>query len=122
MAIMGIIKSAKTEANLPPQGTHPAEYQLATPKTEGKNIALGFKVDGFDGLVFRTVPASLDKGSLRMDLETLHGSPYTEAEIKAGVDPDSLIGTKCRVVIIHQRGAGGRKMTAIVNAVLAASD
>ena len=90
-----------------------AEYRSVKSKSEGKRLDLGFKVPGYDDLFFKEVLSSLDSGPLRADLEAIRGGEFTDAEIKAGVDPETLIGQPCRAVLVHRRSNGGRKVAEV---------
>lgn len=43
-----------------------------------------------------------DKATLRKDLESWRGKPYTEAEAKAGFDLEKLYGVNCFIGIAHE--------------------
>ncbi len=105
-----LFQSTKTTGRLPPPDTYLAGFQQVKSKNEGKKLALGFKLDAFDDLVVKDVMASLDTGPLRADLETIQGRPFSDQEAKAGVDPEKLLGKKCRVVVIRKRASGGREV------------
>jgi len=115
-----LIKSTKKPADLPPEGEYdPAELKQVVSKSEGKKAVLNFAVNhaGKLHIVPREVPASLDSGPLRRDMEILNAVPFTPKQIEDGVDPEKFIGHRCRALVIHKRTSGG-KTVAVVNVLM----
>jgi len=114
---MMIIKASAPKSVLLAEGTYPATLSSNKGLPEGqapKKVVLGFKPDGEESEVTKELPASLDEGKpLRKDVETLLGRQFTSSEARAGYDLDKLVGTRCRVVVMHKAGAGGKPQAAV---------
>jgi hypothetical protein len=64
--------------------------------------------------IAKPCPANLDPDSpLRTFIQALLGRPLTDAEVDGGFDPETLVGMKCVVMIVHRNGPGGREQLAI---------
>lgn len=57
-----------------------------------------------------------EKSTLRHDLESWRGKPFTTEEL-AGFDIERLVGTQCRLNVIHQPKADG-SLRAVVQSVI----
>ena len=107
------------------EGTYTATLSSIKGLPEGqppKKVVLGFKPDGKESEVTKELPASLDEGKpLRQDIERLLERQFTPKEAQAGYDIMKLIGKRCRVVVMHKAGAGG-KPQAVVSLILAEAE
>jgi len=114
-----VIKTTKQQTDLAPEGEYPATLRQVAYKNENKKAVLTFEVEyaANTRLVPREVPASVDSGPLRKDLEILHGREFTRKEVEEGIDPEKYVGVKCRGVVSHKRASGGR-VVAVVNLLL----
>jgi len=115
--IMMLIKASKPKTSLLAEGTYPATISSIKGLPEGqppKKVVVGFKPDGEEAEVNKELPASLDEGKpLRKDVETVLGRQFTSSEAQAGYDITKLIGKRCRVVVMHKSGAGGKPQAAV---------
>jgi len=120
-----LIKASAPKSVLLTEGTYPATLSSLKGLPElqvPKKVILGFKPDGHESEVTKELPASLDEGKpLRKDVETLLGRQFTPSEARAGYDLDKLISKRCRVVVMHKSGAGG-KPQAVVSLILAETE
>lgn len=125
---------SKSESSFtpPPQGMHVARcYRLidlgTQPKTfqgqhkgEGRKIMVGWELlgdermtDGRPFMINKSYFLSLhEKSSLRKDLESWRGRPFSGAE-EAGFDVAKLIGAYCLLNIIQEQGQDGNEYTRI---------
>ena len=126
--------ATKPESNFtpPPQGMHIARcfrlIDLGTqPKTfqgqhkgEARKITVGWELLGEDRMqdgrpftISKSYFLSLhEKASLRKDLESWRGRPFT-AEEEAGFDVSKLLGAYCMLNIIQEQGQDGNEYTKI---------
>jgi hypothetical protein len=102
-----------------PEGTHQAvcvdvidKGWLPNPFKEGTEqhkVDLAWQIgemrdDGKRFIVFKRYTASLnDKATLRHDLESWRGRPFTAQEL-AGFDLESVIGANCLLNVVHKTG------------------
>lgn len=117
-----IVKSKKTSC-LIGEGPHLATLTAVVGKPndlEPKKVILRFKVDDREGEedavkeVTKDVPVSFEERSpLRKDVETLRGSQLTAKEAAEGLDLQSLIKSRCQVVVTHKSGVGGKAIAAV---------
>jgi hypothetical protein len=115
-----MLLKTKKSVDLVPEGEYDlAELKTVEYKNEGKKGILNFGVNhgGKLLLVPKEVPASLDSGPLRKDLEILNGVPFTPKQIEEGVEPEKFIGRTCRALVIHKR-TSGQKLIAVVNVIM----
>lgn len=79
-----------------------------------------------DGLATIELPRSISKdytlstdkkATLRKDLESWRGRPFTEEEIKA-FDVATVIGANCQISVVHKKSADGTKTYANVGAIM----
>lgn len=114
---MMLIKASQPKTSLIAEGTYPATLSSVKGLPEGqtpKKVILGFKPDDHDSEVGKELPASLDEGKpLRKDVETLLGRQFTSSEAQAGYDITKLVNKRCRVVVMHKSGAGGKPQAAV---------
>jgi hypothetical protein len=69
--------------------------------------------------VIRICTNSMDpKATLRQMFESWRGRPYTDAELRAGVDFEKAIGANCMLHIVHRAGQKPGTVYANVTAVL----
>jgi hypothetical protein len=74
--------------------------------------------DGKRFVVYKRYTASLnEKATLRHDLESWRGKPFTAAEL-VGFDLESVIGANCILNIVHKAGKEQGKVFANVAAVM----
>jgi hypothetical protein len=86
--------------------------------TEPKKVILGFKIKDHEAEIYKEVAFSFEEDSpLRKDVESILGRQFTKTEATDGFDLNSLLGKRCRVVVMHKSGAGGRAV-AVVTLVL----
>src|SRR5688572_1279848 len=121
------VKSSKTKAKLVPEDIYGAilsgiEYLplgAPTPKKVGEMFELDIRDDTDKAVAMkREVPANLDTNSpLRADIQAILDRALLPNEIDDGFELDSLKGKKCRVVVAHRGGPGG-KLQAVITAVL----
>jgi hypothetical protein len=115
-----IITVNKGNTRLPAQGVYATELQSVTYRNGDKDIVLGFAIEGVKELVPKIAPASFALGPLKEDCQTLNGRPFTEKELQQGVDPESLKGKSCQVILVHKK-TSGKKLTAVVSVIMPAS-
>jgi hypothetical protein len=112
-----LVKASAPKTSLHAEGTYPATLKTVTPLPDEKNpkkVGLGFKPDDDESIVTKEMPLTLDEGKpLRKDVETLLGRQFTSSEARAGYDLDKLIGKRCRVVVMHKAGSGGKPQAAV---------
>jgi len=112
-----LIKASQPKTSLLDEGTYPATFSAVKGLPEGqtpKKVILGFKPDDYDTEVSKELPASLDEGKpLRKDVETLLGRQFTSSEAQAGYDLEKLKGKRCRIVVMHRSGAGGKPQASV---------
>lgn len=130
---MAFVATKPTSSYLPPppgmhiarcyrlidMGTQPKSYQ-GQPKGEARKIMVSFELLGEDrmddGKPF-TISKSWflsmhEKASLRKDLESWRGRPFTPEE-EAGFDVSKLLGAYCLLNVIQETGADGNVFTRI---------
>lgn len=67
---------------------------------------LKFKIPGFDELVEKSYPASMDEKSLlRKDAQVISGRRFESDDDASDYDLDSLKGSKIPVVLMHKPAA-----------------
>jgi hypothetical protein len=112
-----LVKSTPPKNSLLAEGTYPATLVSITPLPDDKNpkkAGFGFKTDAHEELVTKELPLSFDDGKpLRKDVETILGRQLTSSEAQAGYDLDKLKEKRCRVVVMHKSGAGGKPQAAV---------
>jgi hypothetical protein len=116
-----LIKSTKGKSSLLPPDIYEAvvkEFGLEPKGSANPDKGVfTFEVTTKDGKkynVLKVCPANLDPDSaMRTVIQALLLRPMTEAEIEAGFDPETLIGTKCGLMVVHRNGPGGRLQPAI---------
>jgi hypothetical protein len=114
-----LIKSTKQKAELAPEGEFVGPLKNVPSKREGKNVVLEFEIS-HQGKVFSVgleAPASLDKGPLRKSLEALNNADFTNQQVEQGIDPETFIGRKARLLVQHKKTSGGR-VVAVVSTLL----
>jgi hypothetical protein len=120
-----MLKASQPKSALIREGEHPAVVSSVKGlpnQQDPKKVGIGFHPEGHDTEVIKEIPLSFEEGMpLRTDYETILGRHLTIKEAAAGVDASQLIGKKCRVVVMHKSGSGG-KPKAVVGVVLAASE
>ena len=120
--IMLILKASAPKTSLIAEGTYTATLKTikGLPNDENpRKLELGFKTDNHEGIVTKELPFSFDEGTpLRNDAETLLGQELTASEAQDGVNPSTLIGKRCRVVVMHKSSTGG-KAKAVVSVIMA---
>src|SRR5262245_32409913 len=117
---MPIIVKAGSNSNPAPAGTHPAvcvdviDHGLVDVNYQGKTeqkhkISIVWQIAGEDGQLFlvrRRYTASLhEKATLRRDLESWRGRPFTDQELQA-FDLETLLSVPCLINIIHETRNG----------------
>jgi hypothetical protein len=81
-------------------------WQIEETRDDGKRFCL-----------FKRYTLSLsEKASLRKDLESWRGKPFTAAEL-AGFDVETIIGVNCLINVLHAKSADGSKTYANVKTV-----
>ena len=114
---MLILKASAPRTTLLAEGTYPATLKSVKGLPDddnAKKVEFGFKTDHHDAIVTKELPVSFDEGTpLRNDTETLRGSELKPSEAVAGFNPAPLIGKRCRVVVMHKSGAGGRPYASV---------
>jgi hypothetical protein len=112
-----MFKASPPKNALITEGTYPATLQSIKglpDELNPKKVGLGFKTDESEELVTKELPLSFDEGKpLRNDVETLIGRQLNRDEALEGVQPDQLIGKRCRVVVMHKSGSGGKPQAAV---------
>jgi hypothetical protein len=112
-----LVKASAPKTSIHAEGTFLATLKAVTPLPDDKNpkkVGLGFKTDDDEGIVVKELPLSFDEGKpLRKDVETLLGRQFTPSEARAGYDLDKLHGKRCRVVVMHKSGSGGKPQAAV---------
>src|SRR5665213_546422 len=112
-----LVKATAPKNTLIAEGTYPAMLKSITPLPDDKNpkkVGFGFKTDDNEVIVTKELPLSFDDGKpLRKDAETLIGRSFTTQDARDGFDLDKLIGERCRVVVMHRSGSGGKPQAAV---------
>jgi len=112
-----MFKTSPPKTSLIAEGTYPATLKSikGLPDEEKpRKVEFGFKTDVHESIVTKELPLSFDEGKpLRKDVETLLGHELKPSEALAGFAPDKLIGKRCRVVVMHKSGAGGKPQAAV---------
>src|SRR5690348_13499642 len=115
---MGIFAKFRGGFTPAPQGTHAAvcvdvvDHGMVEETFQGNTqrrhkISIYWQIDenmdnGKPFLVHRRYTNSLhEKATLRRDLESMRGRPFTDKELD-GFDLESLIGVGCFITIIHE--------------------
>lgn len=74
--------------------------------------------DGKRYVLYKRYTLSLnDKATLRHDLESWRGRPFTETELR-GFDVETIIGVNCLINVQHKKAADGSKTFANVVSVM----
>ena len=115
------IKSTKGKSSLLPQDIYDGvlkEFGLEPKGSENPEKGVfTFEVTGKDGKQYKVqkvCPANLDPDSaMRTVIQALLVRPLSDSEIEEGFDPESLVNTKCRLMVVHRNGAGGRLQLAV---------
>lgn len=120
--IMKKIKFEKPKGALAPEmvtlgEVKKSEYLPSEDKAE--KLAGSFKIPGYDELLLKEWALNLDaKSILRKDAATMLDKPLTDEDLVKGegFDPNSLVGHKVAVVVVHKATAGG-KLTAVIGPI-----
>lgn len=112
-----MFKASAPKTSLLAEGTYPATLKSIKglpDEVKPRKVEFGFKPDDHEGIVTKELPMSFDEGKpLRKDVETLLGHELKPSEAVTGFAPDKLINARCRIVVMHKSGSGGKPQAAV---------
>lgn len=100
---------SKVTTEVIPDGTYDAKLSKVTQFNNAYGQRIGFEFTLADGRkVMRSTNTVLsERSKLAEVINGLTGKPLTAADIEAGIDLDSLVGTDCMVLVINATSKGG---------------
>lgn len=113
-------QASNTKADDVPNGTYKAvlsgirQFQ----NVYGERLGFEFTVNGGDhdgSKVMRSCAPNLTaKSKLAELLRGLYGRNLTEHELTSGLDIENLVGTECKVLVVQEKGKGGKVYSNVV--------